>query len=744
MDTTHILEQLNPAQREAVSAPLGNLLVLAGAGSGKTRVLVHRVAWLIQHERVTPRSVLAVTFTNKAAKELRERLETLLKQSLDGMWVGTFHGLAHKLLRIHWQQAGLPQTFQILDSDDQLRLIKRAQQDLNVEESLWQPRKIQTFINTQKDEGRRPHHLDDDGDPHRRTLIDIYRAYQAICERNGQVDFAELLLRTHETLRDNQDLLQHYQDKFQHLLVDEFQDTNAIQYAWLRLLAGERENLFAVGDDDQAIYGWRGAKVENIQMLQQDRPNTRLLRMEQNYRSTKAILDAANKLIDKNTSRLGKTLWTDSDAGTPVHIHRVFNEIDEARFVVERIQDFVKTGRHHAEVAILYRTTAQSRLFEEALIRAQLPYRIYGGLRFFDRAEIKDAMAYLRLVANPSDDTSFERASGTPPRGIGTRSIEVLREYAQQHSGSLWQALLHLPKGALAAQTLPALGNFARLFDGLRRDIQGLTLTEIVEKVIKTSGLREHYEQLKDGSGPDRKENLAELINVSSRFSDAYTEGTTASLDDFLAYTALEAGESQGEGIGDPVQLMTLHAAKGLEFPLVFIVGLEEGLFPHQMSSRDPQRLEEERRLCYVGMTRAMQELYLTHAENRRLYGPSAPTLPSRFLGEIQPTAASKSKHESKHIAKSSPWHHPKPEIKHESKYDNTVVSSQQTKVTSAGRPRMPGGLRVGQRVFHAKFGEGTVRGLEGQGSEARVQVQFGDNLPKWLSIVHANLQLVG
>jgi len=717
MDASPILAPLNPAQCAAVSAPLGNLLVLAGAGSGKTRVLVHRIAWLIQMEQVAPWSILAVTFTNKAAREMRERIERMLGQPVGGMWVGTFHGLAHRLLRAHWQEARLPKAFQILDSDDQLRLIKRTLRDLNLDEARWPPRKAQSFINAQKDEGHRAQHLDDGDNPYQRKQIEIYRVYQETCERAGQLDFAELLLRAHELLRDRADLLGHYQARFHHLLVDEFQDTNAIQYAWLRLLAGDRENLFVVGDDDQAIYGWRGARVENLQSLQRDRPNTRLLRLEQNYRSTGNILGAANALIACNPSRLGKTLWTQDGAGEPIRIYQALNELDEAHFVVERIRRFVAEGRRHAEAAILYRTTAQSRLFEEALMQVRIPYRVYGGLRFFERAEIKDALAYLRLLANPDDDASFERAVSIPPRGIGVRTLETLREQARTQGCSLWQAMDALLCGSLPTRTARPLAVFAELFRQLRTDCKELDLATVVAQVIKTSGLVEHYEKSKDGKGVDRQENLTELVNTSHRFSDEAPDEEPSDLDTFLAHATLEAGEAQGNAPDDPVQLMTLHSAKGLEFPLVFIAGVEEGLFPHQMSVDNPQRLEEERRLCYVGMTRAMQQLYLTHADTRRLYGSESYPRPSRFLREIPAERVE--------------------DVRARSRATRPVYRPR----AAVAAVEIEGGLRLGQRVLHPTFGEGVILDQEGQGAEARVQVKFAGVSAKWLVIGYTNLQ---
>ncbi|KOR31542.1 DNA-dependent helicase II [Achromatium sp. WMS2] len=712
MNIDQILGKLNKAQNQAVTAPLGNLLILAGAGSGKTRVLVHRIAWLVTQQQVQPHSIMAVTFTNKAARELRERLSALLDYSISDMWVGTFHGLAHKLLRIHWEQAKIPRDFQILDADDQLRLIKRVQLSLNLDPKAWPPRKTQWFINHKKDEGQRPQYLSaPEGDRYHATMLNIYQAYHDLCVSNGQLDFAELLLLAHETLRDNPPLLQHYQMRFKHLLVDEFQDTNTIQYAWLRLLAGGRECIFAVGDDDQAIYGWRGARVENIQSLQNDLSNTQLIRLEQNYRSTKAILEAANSLISYNNARLGKTLWTASTNEDSVEIYNAYNELNEAEFVVKNILDFSSKNPNLANIAILYRTSSQSQLFEEALLQAQIPYRVYGGVKFFERAEIKDALAYLRLVANPHDDISFERAAGIPPKGIGKRTIDLLKNHAMTEGSSLWQAVATIPSDILGKRAINALETFTKMLESLRNETQGLELFQTVAKIIETSKLPDYYGSLKDGTEIDRQDNLAELVNVSRRFAREYGTVSEVNLDIFLANSALEAEDTANPNTSNAVQLMTLHAAKGLEFPLVFIVGVEEGLFPHQMCFNSPNGIEEERRLCYVGITRAMQKLYLTHAKSRRIYGNEYSHIqPSRFIEEIKGVKGSKDAI---------------PQFKHVPKYQDKNVSN----------------LRIGRRVMHSKFGVGTILNLEGQGSSARAQVHFLRFGTKWLVIAYANLE---
>ena len=755
-DVSKILDPLNDAQREAVAAPPGNLLVLAGAGSGKTRVLVHRIAWLIQVEGVAPWGVLAVTFTNKAAREMKGRIEEMLEAPIGGMWVGTFHGLAHRFLRAHWQDAGLPQQFQILDSDDQSRLVKRCLKALALDEAKFPPRQVQGYINRQKDEGRRPQHLDDGADFYERKVIEVYREYEAACARGGMLDFAELLLRAHELLRDRPDILHHYRARFRHILVDEFQDTNAIQYAWLRLLSGTNANLFLVGDDDQSIYGWRGAKVENIQSFQRDYPGTRLLRLEQNYRSTANILNAANALIAHNPTRLGKNLWTEGAAGEPIRRYAAFNEVDEARFVVERIRHQVQDqGAQRGDCAILYRTTAQSRLFEEVLRNAGIPFRVYGGLRFFERAEVRDALAYLRLLANRHDDVAFERAVNTPPRGIGERTLEILREQARGARTSLWEAARTLVgSGELAARAAGALRGFLDLIRAQPTPADGVDLADWTATVITASELADHYLKSKDDKGEDRVGNLEQLVETTRRFSqdleafdDALADAADADADStqppgdgeagspaqdllaaFLARAALEAGEGQVDPSEDAVQLMTLHSAKGLEFPLVFLTGVEEGLFPHSMSADDPERLEEERRLCYVGITRAKHLLYLTHAEKRRLHGAENPTWPSRFLREIPPELVE--------------------EVR------GRGVSRPATSFGRAGafpagpaagpRGAAGGGLHLGQRVTHPKFGEGVILNSEGQGAAARIQVNFAGVGAKWLVLAYARLEPVG
>ena len=722
MDVTDILDPLNDAQREAVTAPSGHLLVLAGAGSGKTRVLVHRIAWLLATHDATPFGILAVTFTNKAASEMRTRIEAILGRPAGGMWVGTFHGLAHRLLRAHWRDAALPEGFQILDSDDQLRCIRRVLRDLDVDEQRWPVKQVQGFINARKDEGLRAAHLEDRDDAWMVRMLRIYKAYEEACERAGVVDFAELLLRCHELFRDREDVLAHYRERFRHILVDEFQDTNTIQYAWLRLLAGGAGHLCCVGDDDQSVYGWRGARIENILRFPRDFPDVATVRLEQNYRSSGNILAAANALIANNQGRMGKNLWTEDDDGEPIAIYAAFNDIDEARFVVARIRQWIETGGRRDEVAVLYRVSAQSRVLEEALLAQGVAYRVYGGLRFYERAEIKNALAYCRLAANRDDDAAFERVVNLPPRGVGARTLDTLRGEARRRSGSLWTAALAVTaEGRVGVRAAGALRGFVESIEELAGGISGIALHEQVEAAIECSGLVEYYRREKIDRAQTRVENLEELVTAARQFvfddGDEPREPLTA----FLSHAALEAGEEQAGEWEDCVNLMTLHSAKGLEFPVVFLCGMEEGLFPHARSSEDPGKLEEERRLCYVGMTRAKHRLCMSYAESRRLHGSDVYPPPSRFLRELPP------------------------ERTEEVRLRGTVARPG-VRIRSGPRPAPasarggPDELRLGQRVVHPTFGEGVVLMYEGQGSHARVQVNFEAAGSKWLVVAYANL----
>ncbi|MCG0022101.1 DNA helicase II [Vibrio parahaemolyticus] len=721
MDPSLLLDGLNDKQREAVAAPLENLLVLAGAGSGKTRVLVHRIAWLMSVEQASPFSIMSVTFTNKAAAEMRGRIEELMMGSASGMWNGTFHGICHRILRAHYLDAKLPEDFQIIDSDDQQRLLKRLIKAQNLDEKQWPARQVAWWINGKKDEGLRPAHIDAYHDPVTKTYLQLYTAYQEACDRAGLVDFAEILLRAHELLRDNKFVREHYQARFKHILVDEFQDTNNIQYAWLRMMAGPECHVMIVGDDDQSIYGWRGAKVENIEKFTREFPSVITIRLEQNYRSTKTILEASNTLIANNTERMGKELWTDGVVGEPISVYSAYNELDEARFAVNKIKEWQDKGGALNDAAMLYRNNAQSRVLEEALIQAGLPYRIYGGMRFFERQEIKDALAYMRLMANRNDDAAFERVVNTPTRGLGDKTLETIRRAARDRGCTMWEAsVAMLDEQVLAGRAAGALGRFIELITALEDDTLEMPLHEQTDHVIKYSGLFAMYEQEKGEKSKARIENLEELVTATRQFEKPEEAEEMSLLTAFLTHAALEAGEGQADEFEDAVQLMTLHSAKGLEFPLVFMVGVEEGMFPSQMSAEEAGRLEEERRLCYVGMTRAMQKLYITYAEMRRLYGQDKYHKPSRFIRELPETCL-----------------------------DEVRMKAQVSRPASSGRFSQTAvkenfnetGFSLGSRVMHPKFGEGTIINFEGSGPQSRVQIAFNGEGIKWLVTAYARLE---
>lgn len=719
MDVSHILDGLNDAQREAVTAPMQNLLILAGAGSGKTRVLVHRIAWLIEVEALSPSSIMAVTFTNKAAREMRGRIEELLHLPGRNLWFGTFHGIAHRLLRAHSRDANLPENFQILDSDDQLRIIKRIMRENNVDEARWPPKQVQSFINAKKDEGLRSAYLQPGHSQYEQVMARLYQAYESQCQQSGMVDFGELLLRSHELWLNNPGLLAHYQDRFRYLLVDEFQDTNTIQYAWLRVLAGNRIPIMVVGDDDQSIYGWRGAKIENIQQFEHDFQHPLCIKLEQNYRSTSTILNAANALIHHNSGRLGKELWTEGNEGELIDLYAAFNEQDEANYIADRIAAWVNQGRDRSECAILYRSNAQSRILEEFLIRQGIPYRIYGGLRFYDRQEIRNALAYLRLVYYRHDDAAFERVINTPTRGVGNKTLSDLREHAREQSISLWQACVErLQLGLIKGKAGSSLRDFIQLIDDLCEMQTDLTLSELTERMLEVTGLKDFHAREKGEKGQARVENLNELITATRDYEP--DEDEPGPLATFIAQAALDAGEQQADAHEDCVQMMTLHSAKGLEFPCVFLAGMEEGLFPHQMSIEEPGRLEEERRLCYVGLTRAMEKLVLTYAESRRLYGQEKFNPISRFTREIPSN------------------------LMQEVRIKNSVsipVSFQREPVSGFTQEGTP--FILGQLVRHPSFGEGTILNIEGQGAHARIQVNFMDSGSKWLVLSYAKLEAI-
>ena len=722
-----LLANLNPEQLAAVTLPPQHALILAGAGSGKTRVLTTRIAWLISTGQVGQHGVLAVTFTNKAAKEMLARLSAMLPINTRGLWIGTFHGLCNRLLRAHYREAGLPSLFQILDSSDQLSAIKRLLKNLNVDDEKFPPREIANFINAHKEQGIRAAQAEA-YDDYTRRRVDIYAEYDARCQREGVVDFAELLLRSYELLKRNEPLRRHYQERFRHILVDEFQDTNRLQYAWLKLLAGRDGNtatpdgacLFAVGDDDQSIYAFRGAEVGNMRDLEREFAVENVIRLEQNYRSHGNILDAANALIKNNRGRLGKNLWTDAGAGEAIRVFEAFSDIDEAHFVVDEVRELVRDGFVRTQIALLYRSNAQSRVLEHQLFTAGVPYRVYGGLRFFDRQEIKHALAYLRLIGNPDDDTAFTRVVNFPTRGIGSRSLEALQEAAHRANSSLYNAA-----ASLSGKAGTSVGTFIRLIETMRADTENLPLPEVIDHLIEKSGLRQFY--LGEKEGRERLENLDELINAATNFLQEETD-TMANpaeanpLASFLAHASLEAGEHQaGEG-QEAVQLMTVHAAKGLEFDVVFITGLEQGLFPHENSTQERDGLEEERRLMYVAVTRARKRLYLSSAQTRMLHGQTRFCLPSLFLEELPEELLRK--------INRAPAYETHAPTRATSSPNSTPVSTQ----TSAN------GLRIGQNVEHAKFGLGVIVSAEGRGSDARVQVNFGAHGMKWLALEYAKL----
>lgn len=735
MDFSLLLDGLNDKQREAVAAPIGNYLVLAGAGSGKTRVLTHRIAWLIGVENVLESNILAVTFTNKAAAEMRHRIEYTLAQTAEdhmsvgrlfGMWVGTFHSIANRLLRAHYLDANLPQDFQIMDTEDQQRLIKRLLKLHNIDEKNFPPKHVAWYINAQKDKGKRAKDIDHHNDPNEKKLVEIYRLYQEACDRAGLLDFAELLIRAYELLKHNKLILQRYQQRFQHILIDEFQDTNNIQYDLIHLLAGETGKVMIVGDDDQSIYGWRGAQVENIQRFLNDYQQAETIRLEQNYRSTGHILSAANELIANNDNRLGKNLWTESGDGDPVEIYCAFNELDEARFVAAQIKQWKEDEGELSECAVLYRSNSQSRVIEEALIQANIPYRIYGGMRFFERQEIKDALAYLRLISNRFDDAAFERVINTPPRGIGERTLETIRQLVRDRQITLWQAIqVAVNEELLSGRAANALLRFVDLINALDQETEQMNLSEQTDFVIKKSGLYEMYQQEKGEKGEVRIENLEELVTATKQFTKPDEAEDLSDLTAFLTHASLEAGEAQASPNQDYVELMTLHSAKGLEFPRVFMVGVEEGIFPSGMSF-DEGRLQEERRLAYVGITRAKRKLTISYAELRRLYGKEERHVASRFIEEL-PEAHIREIRLRGNINRAANF------------VQNNTFAKQVVKTTAS--ILNDSRWKMGQKVMHPKFGQGTIVNVEGSGEATRLQIAFQGNGIKWLIAKMAPLE---
>ncbi len=712
------LSSLNPTQLEAVTLPHQSALILAGAGSGKTRVLTTRMAWLIQTGQASPASILAVTFTNKAAKEMTTRLSSLIPVNTRHMWVGTFHGLCNRFLRAHYRDANLPSTFQILDTQDQLSAIKRLLKSMNIDTERYPPKQVQYFINGSKEEGMRAHDIEA-SDPFQRRMQAIFAAYEAQCQREGVVDFPELLLRSYEVLNRNEALRTHYQHRFAHILVDEFQDTNALQYAWLKLLTGQNTAVMAVGDDDQSIYAFRGARVENMRLFEQEFAQGNVIKLEQNYRSYGHILGAANALIRGNSNRLGKELWTDRGHGESVRVYEAESDFTESAFVVDEILAQIANGIVRSEIAVLYRANAQSRVIEHALFNAGIPYRVYGGLRFFERAEIKHALAYLRLIDNPHDDTSFMRVVNFPARGIGSRTLEQLQDLAQTHQCSLYSAVSSMG-GTAGAK----LGAFNRMIDGMRFDTQHLSLPELVDHIIVHSGLIAHYKAEKEGA--DRVDNLNELVTAAAAFTqiEGYAIDVTASSENedasiltplagFLSHAALEAGDNQAQAGQDAVQLMTVHAAKGLEFHSVFILGLEEGLFPHENSLSDSDGVEEERRLMYVAITRARNKLYMSLARNRMLHGKTRYGIQSRFLEELP----------EEHLK----WLTPR--VSQYNAWEQTAMARENSAPSFGSykpKENTTLGYRMGQSVHHAKFGDGVIVKLEGSGEDSRAYINFG------------------
>lgn len=724
MDISELLDGLNDKQREAVAAPLGNYLVLAGAGSGKTRVLTHRIAWLIAVEGISEGSIMAVTFTNKAAAEMRHRIQATLAQhsnhSLFGMWVGTFHSIAHRLLRSHYADAGLPQDFQIMDSEDQLRLMKRLLKLHNYDEKMYPPKQACWYINNKKDDGLRPDMIDDMNDRQEQEWIRIYKIYQDTCDRSGLVDFAEILLRAYELFLKKPLILQSYQRRFQQILVDEFQDTNNIQYAWIKLLAGDTGKVMIVGDDDQSIYGWRGAQIENIQRFLDDFEQAQTIRLEQNYRSTGNILKSANELISNNENRLGKELWTADGDGEPVGIYAAFNELDEALFVSSQIKIWLEDGGKLDDCAVLYRSNSQSRVLEEALIRANIPYRIYGGMRFFERQEIKDALAYLRLINNRHDDAAFERVINTPTRGIGERTLDTLRQLTRERQITLWQATqVAIQDNKLTGRAATALLRFTELINSLAQETEEMPLFAQTDFVIKHSGLYQMYEQEKGEKGEVRIENLEELVTATREFIKPDEAEDMSDLTAFLTHASLEAGEEQASPHQSCVQMMTLHSAKGLEFPRVFMVGVEEGIFPSFMSLEEPGRLEEERRLAYVGITRAKKKLTICYAESRRLYGKEERHIPSRFINEL-PEDCIQAVRLRGTVTRA---------------YNQSAVNAKRVFESDETS------WKTGQKVRHEKFGQGTIINVEGAENNTRLQIAFQGNGIKWLIAHLAKLE---
>ena len=723
MDVSYILESLNDKQREAVTSESPHLLVLAGAGSGKTRVLVHRVAWIVDGFRSNPGTIMTVTFTNKAANEMQSRIQELLKSPVPELWCGTFHGLAHRTLKRFYKEANLISGFTILDADDQLRIIKRLAKELELEDSAWPPKQIQWQINSWKDDGKRSKDIKAEKDFYTETIKGLYEKYEDLCKQDSLVDFAELLLKCYELVRDDSKVKKFFHSRFKHILIDEFQDTNKIQYKWLQEIASSEANLTAVGDDDQSIYGWRGARVENIDAYEKSHKKSETIRLEQNYRSTSVILNAANALIENNQERLGKNLWTDSKEGELITLYQAYSEQDEARFIAEVIKGWMNNGELYKDCAVVYRSNAQSRAIEEALLRISIPYRIYGGLRFYERLEIKNAMSFLKVIFNPHDNPSFERSIANPPRGIGAKTLIKIRNKANENNLSYVQASAKmLDEGSIGGRGAAGLRSYLKLLIDHGEQLDKTPLSDLLDSIIQSSGLIQHHEKEPGEKGKTRIENLEELITAAKNFEQSFDKEKTIKeiSESFLDTVSLDAGETQAGEFDDAVQLMTLHSAKGLEFPLVFMTGLEETLFPHGRSMESPNQLEEERRLCYVGITRAMKKLYLTYAESRRLHGSDVFNPPSRFIKEIP----------AEYIDEIRPR-------------ASVNVPYKRTSQSSPMDFKEEIGIALGQKVLHPKFGQGIVLNYEGSGESARVQINFESAGTKWLVLSFANLEVI-
>ena len=729
MADTDIYNDLNDQQIAAVQCSLGNKLILAGAGSGKTRVLTCRVAELINKYDIRPSNILALTFTNKASNEMKQRLEKLLRISSQGLWFGTFHGICRRLLKIHWKEAGINEHFTILDSQDQLRIIKRIIKAKNLDENLYDPKALQSFINTQKDKGKRFNNINNDDDKYR----DIYKEYDEACRQTNSVDFADLILLTYEMLKANMKILEYYNKRFKNIMVDEFQDTNTLQFNLLKLLNGTDGSLYAVGDDDQSIYGWRGARSKNIKFFEDEFNNVEIFKLEQNYRSTNEILSVANNLISYNKERLGKNLWTNSAKGNPVYLYEAYNGDDESNFIVEKIQEHISSGGKRSDIALLYRSNFLSRRLEEELNSRSIPYRIFGGFRFFERAEVKDVIAYLRITVNTSDDSAFERTVNNPPRGLGEKTIQVIRNYAKENELSMWDTINQIHKTNITStRALNALNNYISIINELIINVKNLDLKNLIEKTISLSTLTKYYESKKNEESLSKQENLEELLSTAERFYQNNIDSEDV-LSEFLDNAALEAGEFQSKTHEDPVQLMTIHSAKGLEFPIVFLTGMDEGIFPNENRNLNKDFLEEERRLCYVAITRAMRTLYITHANMRYMHGNNNFLIPSRFIGEIDDDLLEPIKSNN-----TRPFKSDKKYNMGDQKFNDEY--SQETHPDHFSQEDNSVYIKIGQRVRHLKFGNGVILSYTGKGDSLKIHINFESYGKKWLVMSYAQL----